>query len=155
MAQNLLGSRLSLPKHAEILHVISIEQLPEDERSCWISTTRSLRWAIWEVARRWANDTSITVNLTVKSSSPHPNKSRMAADAATCVYRCFALSRRTRRLPSLLSDTTLRCDATAALQRAEDSYETVYYGRIFPSSIKAKLRWTAMVSTSDDKKESG
>jgi len=56
---------------------------------------------------------------------------------------------------SLLSDTTLRCDATAALQRAEDSYETVYYGRIFPSSIKAKLRWTAMVSTSDDKKESG
>lgn len=27
---------------------------PEDDKSCWISTTRSLFWAIWDVARRLA-----------------------------------------------------------------------------------------------------
>ena len=113
-----------------------------DDLSCWISTTRSLRWAIWEIARRLAIDPSKTIYLAVIHRR-QPAEHQM--DLSLAVSPHYTLGRYEESLRGIDSDQRIGQDIRSAIKRAEDSYESLYYGRIFHSSTKANFPFTVEV----------
>lgn len=105
--------------------------------SNWISTTRSLEWAVWEIVRRLVVLGRPYVELSLidyEGYSKYYKGSRMISeDVAEAIeeYRC---------------DYGLTRSQKMALRFAEASSEVVCFGRIFEKDILAIRLWTERVS---------
>lgn len=139
--------------HDHVLARYTPQDLPNerkrepDEMSCWISTTRSFRWALWEIARRMALSPSMTVHLTTLDRYPYISKD---GEVGT---RDFALRIEPHRTIVINNEACMEREHVArqgdfalAFRKARDSHESLYYGRIFLSSVKRDYIWTVDVS---------
>lgn len=114
-----------------------------DEMTCWISTTRSLDWAIWDIARRLAN-----YRLPVKFAVIRQDHlgvaaaNRKQADRDEVRLDAFRLL---ERMEEDITDPAEKKRVEEAKRRTKQSQETLYYGRVFSSSIEANLLWTIEV----------
>lgn len=128
------------------------DSIPEDDKSCWISCTRSLTWAIWEAARRIATEECLEVHvslITRKRQEQHTSGGESKAFAGREISvvpgRSILAGLREGRAQQLFSMNTREAYEIAARQ-ATESEEVLYYGRIFAESIEADLVFTRDVS---------
>jgi hypothetical protein len=108
-----------------------------DDQSPWISTTSSIDWAIWEVARRLAQTPGQAVHIALIRQA-HVNEK---ADSQRIQSRDEVRIDPVRILGKYLSSDGLstreRSDILNAKRRAEESSEVLYYGRVFSQSVEA------------------
>jgi len=145
--------------------------LPEDDKTPWISTSKSLAWCIWEVARRLA---AVTAPLPdVNPDDPNGidprnevswKRARRQAVLNLAVIRHHSGTiglqdaRRmlleahidpkgpTGRINREAMSVSLQGDYDAARRSAITSAEVLYYGRIFAENIDSNVEWTISVS---------
>lgn len=123
----------------------------EDDKSCWISCTGSLVWAMWELARRIAVEGCSEVHVALIKRKPNKQK-ELAGEAkdyagreiSVIPGRSISAGLREGRAQQLFSLNTREAYETAA-QQAMESEERLYYGRIFAESIEADLIFTREV----------
>ncbi|WWD17112.1 hypothetical protein CI109_101549 [Kwoniella shandongensis] len=122
----------------------------EIEASCWISTTRSLDWAIYEIARQLSlNDQGSaslpgekTLRLAVIRYDPQVGRS---SDGSVQVH-----SRELRLIPYFylaeaeggIISSVKKEMSIEARRRTNDTFETLYWGRVFSQSIEEDLVFT-------------
>ena len=144
--------------------------IPEDEKTPWISTSRSLSWCIWEVARRLASlaaplpdvtpDDPNGIDLRNDASLKRANK-RPAVNLAIIRHHSgiIGLSDARRMLLEAHIDpkgptgrpnkdalsVSLQGDYEEARRSAIISSEVLYYGRIFAENVDSNVEWTISV----------
>lgn len=129
-----------------------------DEVSPWISTSRRLDWVIWEIARRLAlgGEARKVVRMAVirQRQEPDPYDPELESNLDGSRSRDIPEERRElccqpwgylAHYESGILSEKKRHDAMEAKRRTAESYETLYYGRVFSTSIEADLIWTAEV----------
>ncbi|ORX35722.1 hypothetical protein BD324DRAFT_652266 [Kockovaella imperatae] len=148
----------SLSRNLGCLNLTALESgdgdIPEDEKSPWISTTKSLTWAVWEIARRLSVQklekpksrpgVEPTVRMSViKHRSGNvglsdPRRAYLEAhvDATSPVANALRGAR-----PGEFSHS-MRRQCEQALRESRRSKEVLYYGRIFAESIDNETTWT-------------
>jgi hypothetical protein len=144
---------------------------PEDEKSPWISGTRSIMWAIWEVTRRLAWDEGVVGLAVVKCGNQDVVKEEVSDDKENLsgmseleVWRRADEKKRLGYIGKELLTSPLRPIAVAlgttragdmsvsmkeayecALRAARASAEVLWYGRVFAESIEKNVEFSAKV----------
>ena len=132
--------------------------IPEDEKSPWISTSKNLSWSIWEIARRLTiqldkanknrrSPEGIVVHMslikhhsgTVGLNDPRRDYLEAHVDASSPIGNALRCG------PGVLSKS-IRNSYELALREAKRCKEILYYGRIFVESIDSDTDWTPEVS---------
>ena len=142
-----------------------LTEIPEDEKSPWISTSKNLTWCIWEVAKRltrmaenkeWHHSlttaqkpgTGPIVSLalikhhsgTVGLNDPRRVYLEAHLDAHSAMNHAVA------RYKGALATMRVKDAFERAMKEAGRSKEILYYGRIFSNSIDSVTEWTLKVS---------
>jgi hypothetical protein len=127
-------------RQTAIDHILQRVTKNSADHSRWISTTRSHRWVLWEVARRLASDPKAAVHITVISTSRRTSIGETAPDWRLLPsYSLAALS------PEAREHLADEAELLKAQWKSHDSYESLWYGRIFPDRIVTDLVCTAIV----------
>ena len=141
--------------------------IPEDDKSPWISTSKDLTWCVWESARRLAMAVeavdrrfSGTLVGDPVQKAEEWRKQRQAIVVNLAIIRhhsgTIALqdARRNRleshidprgptgRLVPKMMSVSLQGDFEDARRLAVSSGEILYYGRIFAANVESNLEWT-------------
>lgn len=140
-----------------------------DDYSSWISTTASLRWAVWEAAHRLVHVGEDSVDIAVVGTLPAAGDGAFGARAGSDDSHIQKL-RAGMSGEVVLEPYTSLCDhkrfgsgtgsharmtnsekeaVQNAIYMARTSEEVLFYGRIFASSVKANLTFTTDVSSAD------
>ncbi|KAK8864582.1 hypothetical protein IAR55_001832 [Kwoniella newhampshirensis] len=123
-----------------------IQNRQEAESSCWISTTRSLDWAIYEISRRLSlprmPNTESIIRLAVIRYDPQLTRSDggrvQVKNRELRLVPWFYLN---EAEPGIIS-VVKKERSVEARRKTNESYETLYWGRVFSQSIKEDLIWT-------------
>lgn len=151
---------------------------PADDKSNWISTTRSLFWAVWDVARRLAleggADEKVNIAVITQEPADVDDVDRGAGEKEGKVWddRDDTRSSSTKLLvahpqaremwvqpgPAIRHgiaqgshgrlSVAMKESYGIALKLAEESQEVLYHGRIFAESIPLDKEFTRQVSSS-------
>lgn len=140
-----------------------------DDYSSWISTTASLRWAVWEAARRLVHAGEEQVDIAIiaviaeadvetparTTKTPAFQRIRAGASGEVTLAPLLPLRDHQRygrgtgdraRMTNSEKEAVLN-----ALYMAHSSEEVLFYGRIFTGSVRANLTFTKDVSGRADR----
>jgi hypothetical protein len=143
---------------------------PEDEKSPWISGTRSLMWAIWEVARRLAwgeevvglavikcghdvssveddqveDDKGLTELQKWKRADARRKRGWIGKELLYSPLRPIAGAIGMARAGDM--SVSMKEAYECALRAARESEEVLWYARVFAESIERNIEFSAEVS---------
>ena len=140
------------PDHLDMAsNRVDWSSVPPEDLSPWISTTRSLDYALWDVARRLAKGEKVVKLAVIRQSKgadaggwewQHRGKRRSIRGAEVWTLATDEIGLERGKAPRWEQHHWDR-----AHRRVLASDEILYYGRIFGESIVADMTFTRQVCT--------
>lgn len=146
--------------------------IPEDDKSPWISTSKDMLWCMWEVSRRLARATAPPKDCNpddpngidpAKREAWRRSQKRAVVNLTIVRHHSGTIGLQDARRNYLEShidakgptgrtnkdmSVSLQGDYDNARRLAVSSHEILYYGRIFSENIDSNVEWTIDVGAS-------